>query len=467
MFGESTDESASGAALPKGDNRILSVSDVNASVRLLLEERFPLLWIEGEISNFHRPRSGHWYFTLKDDRAQLRCAMFANRNRRVKTPPQEGDQVVIRCNLSLYPNRGDYQAIVEHMQPAGAGALQAAYDKLRARLAAEGLFDDARKRDFLEYPEHIAVISSATGAAVQDVLAVLQRRYPVARVTVVPTLVQGPDAEVAVLRAFDRTANLDADVVILTRGGGSLEDLWTFNLESVVRAVADCPSPVISAIGHETDVTLCDFAADLRAPTPSVAAEVATPDAADLLRSLAGVRRELNTLITRQLTSGAQRVAATHARLRDPRRTLQLQQQRGDELEARLRREFGVSLSQRRLRVQTARQRLRAQAPARQIARHRERLDALRARLVTANNHAQGARRARFRGLLQALNGLNPLGNLERGQGIVMRDTGDGGWGTALASAADAPPGTKLLAHLVDGTLACTVDESRPSPARN
>jgi len=312
--------SDSGTASPSArgttakSDRVISVSQLTNNVRLLIEKNYPLVWVTGEISNLARPGSGHWYFTLKDNKAQLRCAMFANKNRRLRFKPANGDQVVLRGNLSLYTGRGDFQMIVENMQAAGEGALRAAFDALREKLAAEGLFDEDRKQDFLEYPEHICIISSATGAALQDVLSVLERRYPIARVTLLPVLVQGPGSEADVLGALVDAEDLDADLIILTRGGGSLEDLWTFNLESVVRAVADCQIPTISAIGHETDITLTDFAADLRAPTPSVAAELATPDGAQILHALAGTEETL-TLRMQQMLSHYKRALVATARI--------------------------------------------------------------------------------------------------------------------------------------------------------
>ena len=449
------------------DSRIQSVSEVTQAARLLIEERFPLVWVSGELSNFRRPGSGHWYFTLKDDRSQLRCAMFAGRNRRVSYRPADGDQVIVRGHLSLYTGRGDFQAIVEHMEPAGAGALRAAFDALRAKLAAEGLFAEDRKRDLLMYPEHLCVVSSASGAALQDVLAVLARRYPIARVTVLSTLVQGSAAAPAVERALQRAAELDADLIIVTRGGGSLEDLWTFNTESVVRAVAASPIPVISAIGHETDVTLTDFAADLRAPTPSAAAELATPDAAELLRQLAGVNQSLHTSMQRSLQQAQRRLSDTRRRLPSPRRIVEQFMQRTDQLDERLLAATRRRLSNAEQRLHALTHRARQASPARRLQEQRQRLTGLRARLERASGQQRQQWQQRLTGLLRALDAVSPLRTLSRGYAIVGEGPASAAspWGAPLHSSHAITPGSELLAHLADGTLVCRVDARRALPA--
>ena len=275
------------------DKLVFTVSELAGAVRFTLEERFPMVWVEGELSNLRAPGSGHWYFTLKDDRAQLRCAMFANRNRFVRFKPRDGMKVILRGRVSLYEARGDFQLLADHLELSGEGALRAAFDALKRTLSDEGLFAETRKRPLPDFPTHLAVISSRSGAALRDVVSVLRRRCPALRVTLLPVSVQGKDAEVQILEALDRVADWPAefgaepDVVLLTRGGGSLEDLWAFNLESVARAVAASPIPIVSAIGHETDFTICDFVADVRAPTPSAGAELIAPNMRDWLRRAA------------------------------------------------------------------------------------------------------------------------------------------------------------------------------------
>ena len=265
--------------LPSQSPAIFTVSRLNQTVRLLLEHEMGQVWISGEISNFTQPASGHWYFTLKDDTAQVRCAMFRNSNRRVTFRPQHGQQVLVRANITLYEPRGDYQIIVESMQPAGEGLLQQKYEQLKAKLQAEDLFDQQYKKP-LPSPAHcVGVITSKTGAALHDILHVLKRRDPSLPVIIYPTAVQGDDAPGQIVRAIElANQRNECDVLIVGRGGGSIEDLWAFNEEEVARAIFACNTPVISAVGHETDVTIADYAADLRAPTPSAAAELAVFD---------------------------------------------------------------------------------------------------------------------------------------------------------------------------------------------
>ncbi|HCR7109782.1 TPA: exodeoxyribonuclease VII large subunit, partial [Shigella flexneri] len=271
--------------LPSQSPAIFTVSRLNQTVRLLLEHEMGQVWISGEISNFTQPASGHWYFTLKDDTAQVRCAMFRNSNRRVTFRPQHGQQVLVRANITLYEPRGDYQIIVESMQPAGEGLLQQKYEQLKAKLQAECLFDQQYKKP-LPSPAHcVGVITSKTGAALHDILHVLKRRDPSLPVIIYPTSVQGDDAPGQIVRAIElANQRNECDVLIVGRGGGSLEDLWSFNDERVARAIFASRIPVVSAVGHETDVTIADFVADLRAPTPSAAAEVVSRNQQELLR---------------------------------------------------------------------------------------------------------------------------------------------------------------------------------------
>ncbi len=446
--------------------RILSVSQLTGSVRMLIEKTYPMVWVTGEISNLARPGSGHWYFTLKDDKSQLRCAMFANKNRRLRFKPSNGDQVILRGNLSLYTGRGDFQMIAEHMEPAGEGALRVAFEALKNKLESEGLFREEIKQDFLEYPEHICIISSASGAALQDVLSVLARRYPIAQVTLLPVLVQGPGSEAEVVAALAQAETINADLVILTRGGGSLEDLWTFNLESVVRAVADCPVPLISAIGHETDFTLTDFAADLRAPTPSVAAELSTPDGAELLRGLAATEHALTAAMTRQLQTRQTRLVSTARRLIPPQRILQQLMQRADQYELQLRRSQHARMTQAKERLANARRRLRSLSPERTLLRQTQTLTNLRGRLRRSSVALLARQEARLAALARALNAVSPLNTLDRGFAIVTKGPASPAqpWGQPLTGAAALKPGDELLAHLGDGTLACEVKQLRPLP---
>ena len=304
---------------------IYSVSELNRAAKSLLEGQFPMVFVEGEISNFSRPASGHWYFTLKDDAGQLRTAMFRNRNMRINFTPKNGLKVLVRGRISLYEARGEFQFIAENMQEAGVGELQRAFEALRRKLQEEGLFDTESKRPIPTLTKHLALITSATGAAVHDVMSVLKRRFPALQCTLIPTQVQGEEATGQVVQALERAARFDDppfDLILLTRGGGSLEDLWTFNTEPVARAIAASPIPVISAVGHESDVTIADFVADLRAPTPSAAAELIAPDQIEWMQTLDRLAARMTKTLADSVGSKEHSLRAMAKRLRNPAQTL-------------------------------------------------------------------------------------------------------------------------------------------------
>ncbi|MCZ6890638.1 MAG: exodeoxyribonuclease VII large subunit [Gammaproteobacteria bacterium] len=438
--------------------RVLTVSQITHDVRFLLEESFPLVWVEGEVSNFRRPASGHWYFSLKDPRAQLRCAMFANRNRFVKTDVGDGLQVIVRCRLSLYEGRGEFQAIVDHIEPAGEGALRVAFDRLKTMLQAEGLFSPDRKLDVPRYPRHIGIVSSAHGAAVHDVLSVLERRFPSVRVTCFPIAVQGRDAEPQLIRALDQAeAWRDApDVIIVTRGGGSLEDLWTFNLESVARRIAACKIPVISAIGHETDVTIADFVADARAPTPSVAAELATPDRRELSLTLSRLQASFSARFNGVVEEERRFLDSVRRRLIHPGRALEQKMQRCDDLYQRLERLVQNILVSGTARLEHIVQRLNRTDPRAFVAAHRDRVRQFDARLARALQQTQTHLASKLTGLERALNAVSPLNTLDRGYAIVAQPD-DSKWGRPVTDAASLRPGEAIVAHLARGSVHSTV----------
>ena len=262
---------------------IVSVSEINKRAKSLLEENFPFVWIEGEVSNFFSAASGHWYFSLKDESSEIRCAMFSNKNLQISFEPKDGDHLVVNGTLSIFEGRGQYQLIVEHVELAGEGALFRAFEELKKKLHSEGLFDDSLKKELPPYPKKIAVVTSPDGAVIQDIINVLDRRSPFFNLVVVPTLVQGDKAAAQISRAINKASKLkNIGLIILARGGGSIEDLWAFNSEEVARTITKCPIPIISAIGHETDFTIADFVADLRAPTPSIAAEIVSQSYSEL-----------------------------------------------------------------------------------------------------------------------------------------------------------------------------------------
>ncbi|MGD9591251.1 MAG: exodeoxyribonuclease VII large subunit [Candidatus Berkiella sp.] len=303
---------------------VLTVGQLNLAARTRLEEVFSLVWVKGELSNVSLPRSGHIYFTLKDTHAQVRCAMFKGSNRHLNFTPQDGMAVLIRAQVSIYEERGDYQLIVTQMEEYGQGALQKAFEALKAKLQAEGLFEQSHKKALPAYPKHIGIVTSHTGAAIQDILSVLKRRYPIAQVTIYHTQVQGKTAAKEIVGAIElANAKMQADVLMIARGGGSLEDLWCFNEESVARAIYASKLPTVTGIGHEVDFTIADFVADLRAPTPSAAAETITPDQQELIALFENKKMRLIQAIKRKLDFAAQRLDSLEKQMIHPGMVIQ------------------------------------------------------------------------------------------------------------------------------------------------
>lgn len=439
---------------------ILQPAQLNTLARDLLEGAFPSVWVEGEVGNLSRPASGHMYFNLKDARAQVRCAMFKPRSQWLRFRPADGMRVLVRGRLTLYEARGDYQLILEHMEEAGEGALLRALEALRQRLAAEGLFDAARKRPLPALPRRIGVLTSPTGAAVRDVLTVLGRRFPMARVDVIPIPVQGAEAAqriVSMLRATYAAGR--HDVLLLTRGGGSLEDLWSFNDEALVRAIAESPVPLVSAIGHETDTTLADHAADLRAATPSAAAELLVPDQRALLHSVDTARQRLDAAFRRLTDTLAQRADRAWLRLGAVRPGRQLARL-GERLQALAHRLDGAGAT-----GVTRREQVLARLGIRLLARHpgslliagRDRNSRAAAALGRAMHQRLLASKQALAGSLRALQALSPLATLERGYALVIDPDG-----RARPRAADIQPGQALELRMHDGRLDVRVESVRP-----
>jgi exodeoxyribonuclease VII large subunit len=435
---------------------VYTVSQINREARTLLEAGFPALWVSGEISNLARPASGHWYFSLKDERAQVRCAMFRNAGLRVRQRPENGQQVLVRARVSLYEARGDYQLIVEHLEPAGDGLLLRRLEELKARLAAEGLFDPGSKRPLPALPRRIGVVTSASGAAVRDILQILRRRFPAIPVVLYPVAVQGENAKFEVAAAL-RTAGerRDCDVLILARGGGSLEDLWAFNEESVVRAIRACPLPVVSGIGHEIDFTLADLAADLRAPTPSGAAELVVPDWREWAGRLRNLERHgaaaLRLTLDRQLSHAAQlsqRLERTH-----PDFVLRQRSQRLDELLGRLGRGALRLVERHEARCRHATARLAGASPRAHLEGCGGELGRLRLRLDNAMQRVLAQAGQRLALTAASLQAFSPLRTLERGYAIVT----DSRSARVLTRARDAAPGQQITTRLAEGSLEATV----------
>lgn len=438
----------------------LTVTQLNRRARQLLETHFPLVWVEGEISNFSRPGSGHWYFTLKDEQAQVRCAMFANRNAHVRFRPDHGNHVLARCRVSLYEGRGDFQLIVEHLEEAGFGALQRQFDALKQRLHTEGLFNDRHKQPLPTQPQRLGIITSPTGAALKDILSVLKRRFPAIAVRVYPALVQGKAAAAQIAAAIE-LANHDnyCDVLIVGRGGGSIEDLWPFNEEIVARAIYHSRIPIVSAVGHEIDFTISDFVADYRAPTPSAAAEVLSPDGNKLLDQLRGYEKLLCETISRRLQSTSQRLDSLTRQLRDPGERLKQQEQQLQALQARLVRTTSGQHQQLDMHLQHLRARLEQAGPGYRIDYLNDSLNLLTRRLERATDTLLEQKKIRWQNALQLLNAVSPLKTLERGYAIVTDQQHN-----ILRGVATVQIGDSITTRLANGSLECKVDKIFPDP---
>lgn len=409
----------------RSDSKAFSVSELNRQVKSLLESSFLTIHVEGELSNVVRPSSGHWYFTLKDSDAQVRCAMFRNRNQYLKYQPKNGDQVIVRAKVSLYPGRGDYQLICDFMEDSGVGSLQKAYDELKYKLQQQGLFDATYKKPIPASPRHLGIITSSTGAAVHDILTVLKRRFPSLPVTLFPTAVQGTEAAGQITRAI-QLANEDGrcDVLIVGRGGGSLEDLWPFNEEIVAQSIFNSEIPIISAVGHEVDVSIADFVADLRAPTPSAAAELISPDQQQILIRLTQLQQRLERAWHRSQTQRLQKLEWTRSKLRHPGDKLKEQAQKLDDLELRMQRAVTTSVLQQKARLDSVQQRYLRCVPTPRIAAAKQRTAELEQRLQTLIHSILKQNRLRLSGMAATLNSVSPLATLDRGYAIVQDQQG-------------------------------------------
>jgi len=443
---------------------ILSISQLNAQARMLLERGLGSVWLEGEISNLARPASGHWYFSLKDESAQVRCAMFRNRSVLVRFPVKDGARVLARGRVSLYEARGEFQVVIDHLEEAGEGALRRRFEELKRKLLAEGLFEAAHKQPLPVLPRRIGVITSPTGAALRDILHILQRRFPAVPVLIYPVAVQGEAAPREIVQALQLAdARRDCDVLILARGGGSLEDLMAFNEESVARAIYACGIPIISGVGHETDVTIADFVADERAPTPSGAAERSVPDSAEYLRVLGALERNLAQAVRRKLLSLRQTLQQWERSLNQlsPRARLQQHAQRLDELEQRLQRAVRTRVETARLRLTNAAALLARSSPARRLAPLRQRLEVAQRRLPGAMQRRLQVAREHFERSMRTLNAVSPLATLERGYAIVTDSAA-----RVVTNAAMLAPGAQIEARVARGSVRATVTDVLASEAK-
>jgi exodeoxyribonuclease VII large subunit len=437
------------------ERNVYTPSRLNREARALLERGLPNLWLEGELSNFSRPSSGHWYFSLKDAGAQLRCAMFRQRNLLAKFAPKDGMHVLARGKISLYEPRGDYQFIVDYVEEAGEGVLRRRYDQLKAKLAAAGLFATERKRSPPALPKRIGVLTSPTGAAIRDILHILRRRFPLAAICIHPVPVQGAQAAEHIAAAIAlASARNDCDVLIVARGGGSLEDLWAFNEEIVARALFECRVPVITGIGHETDFTIADFVADVRAPTPSGAAELAVPDAREWLQRFVSIETQLAGRLRQCMRRLRDRADWLHRRLGQlhPGATLRQQSQRVDELEECLRRAIRQQIAQLHARLVTDTSHLHRCSPVLRLAVARSRLEHTRSQLAAAIRAKLETARARHALVARTLDAVSPLATLNRGYAIVTDDRGN-----VLTAASQVTIGAEIEARLARGSVTARI----------
>ena len=434
---------------------VITVSQLNRRAKTLLEQGIARLWVEGEISNLARPASGHIYFSLKDESAQVRAAWFRQRQRGPAVGFKNGDKVLAFGRVSLYEPRGDFQLIVEQLEPAGEGVLKQRYEALKRKLQAEGLFDEERKQVLPALPDRIGVITSPSGAAVRDIITVLGRRFPAIPVVIYPAAVQGDAAPRELIAALEAAVRRDeCDVLIIGRGGGSLEDLWAFNDEALARAIADCPIPVVSAVGHEVDFTIADFVADVRAPTPSGAAEIVVPSQLDWLRQFNALAVRIARIGQRSIEDRAQQLDWLDKRLfaASPAATLRRQRDSLRENSMRLAAAIRRQLLESRNVTQSLRSDLLQRSPALAVQRSIARLEALQQRLSGGAHLALSQVRHRVALLARALHGVSPLATLDRGYAIVLDADGK-----ALTDAARVAPGDTIRARLARGQLVASV----------
>lgn len=408
------------ASIIKSQRRIHTVSELTAKVKVLLEDNFPFIWICGEISNFRVPASGHFYFTLKDEKAQINTVMFRSQNRNLKFEPEDGMSVTGLGRISLYEPRGTYQIILEYIEPEGTGAIQLAFEQLKARLSAEGLFDEKHKKPLPFLPRKISIITSPTGAVVHDILKIINRRFSNIHIEIIPVKVQGSGAESEIVSGLDMiNKRSDSDVTILSRGGGSLEDLHAFNSEDVARAIFSSKIPIISAVGHETDFTIADFVADLRAPTPSAAAELAVPHKIDLSRRVAELTTNLTVRFSRYIKH-LQTFANEHSnRLLSPNNKIEDLKLRTDDLFARLIRTFKNSFVQQQERLGWRFDRLNTHNPLIHMRKAHEKLDQIHNNILTYHKICLNNKQSFLRELNARLNALSPNAILSRGYSIT------------------------------------------------
>ena len=433
---------------------IISVSEINRRAKSILEENFPFVWIQGEVSNFFSAASGHWYFSLKDESSEIRCAMFANKSHRITFEPKDGDHLVLNGTLSIFEGRGQYQIIVEHIELAGEGALLKAFEELKKKLLTEGLFDDSLKKKLPSYPRSIAVVTSPDGAVIQDIINVLSRRSPFFNLTVVPTLVQGEKAAPLICEALNKASNLEnIDLIILARGGGSIEDLWAFNNEEVARAIVNCPIPLVSAVGHETDFTISDFVADIRAPTPSIAAEIISQPYSELKETLEGYQGYLLKSVESQFDSQRTRITNLIKRIRHPGDKLREIGQKVDYLETALIQEMHQKVSFKENQLNLSQLSLQQNSPQNKVKEAKVYLQNASKDLLKAFDLKIERKRKLLGELLATIEAVSPLSVLARGYSIISTEPE----GKILSSSNQVKIGQTISAVLNRGSIKAEV----------
>lgn len=433
---------------------IISVSEINRRAKSILEENFPFVWIQGEVSNFFSAASGHWYFSLKDESSEIRCAMFANKSHRITFEPKDGDHLVLNGTLSIFEGRGQYQIIVEHIELAGEGALLKAFEELKKKLLTEGLFDDSLKKKLPSYPRSIAVVTSPDGAVIQDIINVLSRRSPFFNLTVVPTLVQGEKAAPLICEALIKASNLEnIDLIILARGGGSIEDLWAFNNEEVARAIVNCPIPLVSAVGHETDFTISDFVADIRAPTPSIAAEIISQPYSELKETLEGYQSYLLKSVESQFDSQRTRITNLIKRIRHPGDKLREIGQKVDYLETALIQEMHQKVSFKKNQLNLSQLSLQQNSPQNKVKEAKVYLQNASKDLLKAFNLKIERKRKLLGELVATIEAVSPLSVLARGYSIISTEPE----GKILSSSNQVKIGQTISAVLNKGSIKAEV----------
>lgn len=436
------------------NSKALSVSQLNRQVKTLLEASYSHIWVSGELSSLSRPNSGHWYFSLKDERAQVSCAMFRGFNQRLRFRPKEGDQVIVRCKVSLYEGRGNYQLIVEDMEPAGLGQLQAAFEALKLKLSQQGLFDPRHKKPLPSLPRKLAVVTSETGAVIHDIINVCNKRFPALEILLLPVKVQGEGAAQEIARAIALVNQEQlAEVMIVGRGGGSLEDLWTFNEEVVAHAIYNSEIPIISAVGHEVDVTIADWVADYRAPTPSAAAEAITPDQYDLMQQLDRQQSRLQFAIAGRLKAMAERVSNQQQRLKSPQQSLQEQGDKLSNLHQRLHSQIQLKLRHSKQGLRAGTESINKHQPQQHIQLRQEHLAHLQQRLLAAQTQILERQQHRLALAAQMLNTASPLATLGRGYAIALKANGK----DVVRSPEDVSSGDALSIRVAGGDIPVSV----------